>query len=70
MPDENFAKDSISAIKRFRLRKLNKMIQQNADQLKEVLKKGEGDYMVHLKLDQKLKQMRNELAKELGTVVF
>ncbi|MBV6653919.1 MAG: DNA primase [Mameliella sp.] len=70
MPDDNFAKDSISAIKRFRLRKLNKMIQQNADQLKEVLKKGEGDYMVHLKLDQKLKQMRNELAKELGTVVF
>ncbi|MEQ8704702.1 MAG: DNA primase [Phaeodactylibacter sp.] len=70
MPDENFAKDSISAMKRFRLRKLNRMIRQNADQLKAVMEKGEGDYMVHLKLDQKLKQLRNELAKELGTVVF
>lgn len=70
MPDENFAKDSLSAMKRFRLRKLNRMIRQNADQLKAVMENGEGDYMVHLKLDLKLKQLRNELAKELGTVVF
>jgi DNA primase len=70
MPDENFAKDSLSAMKRFRLRKLNRMIMQNAEQLRAVMENGEGDYMAHLKLDQKLKQLRNELAKELGTVVF
>lgn len=70
MPDQNFAKDSISAMKRFRLRKLNRMILENADQLKAVIEKGEGDYLVHLKVDQKLKAIRNELAKELGTVVF
>lgn len=70
MPDENFVKDSISAIKRFRLRKLNRMIKENAKQLRQVLDKGEGDYMLHLKLDQRLKATRNELAKELGTVVF
>lgn len=70
MPDENFVKDSISAIKRFRLRKLNRMIKENAKQLRQVLDNGEGDYMLHLKLDQRLKATRNELAKELGTVVF
>ncbi len=70
MPDDNFVKDSVSAIKRFRLRKLNRMIKENAEQLKQVLENGEGDYMLHLKLDQRLKATRNELARELGTVVF
>lgn len=70
MPDENFAKDSTQALKRFKLRKLNKMIVQNAEKIKQLFEKKSDDYMIYLKLDQKLKVMRNELAEELGTVVL
>lgn len=70
MPEENFVQDSSSAMKRFRLRKLNRMIEENAEKIKALYKAGSDDYMLHLKLDQRLKAMRNELAAELGTVVF
>lgn len=70
MPEENFVKDSSSAMKRFRLRKLNRMIEENAEKIKALYKAGSDEYMLHLKLDQRLKAMRNELAAELGTVVF
>ncbi|HKK80565.1 MAG TPA: toprim domain-containing protein, partial [Phaeodactylibacter sp.] len=70
MPEENFVKDSSSAMKRFRLRKLNRMIEENAEKIKALYKAGSEEYMLHLKLDQRLKAMRNELAAELGTVVF
>lgn len=70
MPDENFVSDSASAIKRFRLRKLNGMIIKNAERIKAALAAGEEDYMPYLKLDQQLKAARNALAQELGTVVF
>ena len=70
MPDENFASDSTQALKRFKLRKLNKMIRQNAEKIKQLFEQKSDDYMTYLKLDQKLKGMRNELAEELGTVVL
>ncbi len=70
MPEENFVQDSSSAMKRFRLRKLNGMIEENAEKIKALYKAGSDEYMLHLKLDQRLKAMRNELAAELGTVVF
>jgi DNA primase len=70
MPEENFVKDSTSALKRFRLRKLNRMIIDNAEKIKELYQAGSDEYLLHLKLDQRLKAMRNELAAELGTVVF
>ncbi|MCB0586580.1 MAG: DNA primase [Phaeodactylibacter sp.] len=70
MPDENFVKDSTQALKRFKLKKLNKMIRQNAEKIKKLFEEKSGDYMVYLKLDQKLKAMRNQLAEELGTVVL
>ncbi|MCB0612015.1 MAG: DNA primase, partial [Phaeodactylibacter sp.] len=70
MPDENFASDSSQALKRFKLRKLNKMIRQNAEKIKQLFEQKSDDYMAYLKLDQKLKGMRNELAEELGTVVL
>lgn len=70
MPDENFAKDSAQALKRFKLRKLDKMIRQNAEKIRQLFEQGSGEYMAYLKLDQKLKGMRNQLAGELGTVVL
>ncbi|MCO6488875.1 MAG: DNA primase [Phaeodactylibacter sp.] len=70
MPDENFEKDSTQALKRFKLRKLNKMIRQNAEKIRQLFEQKSDDYMLYLKLDQKLKVMRNELAEELGTVVL
>lgn len=70
MPDENFARDSTQALKRFKLRKLNKMIRQNAEKIKQLFEQKSEDYIIYLKLDQKLKGMRNELAEELGTVVL
>ncbi|MCO6478148.1 MAG: DNA primase [Phaeodactylibacter sp.] len=70
MPDENFTRDSTQALKRFKLRKLNKMIRQNAEKIKALFEQKSDDYMLYLKLDQKLKALRNELAEELGTVVL
>ena len=70
MPDENFERDSTQALKRFKLRKLNKMIRQNAEKIKQLFEQKSEDYIIYLKLDQKLKGMRNELAEELGTVVL
>lgn len=70
MPDENFARDSTQALKRFKLRKLDKMIRQNAEKIRELFEQKSDNYMAYLKLDQKLKGMRNQLAEELGTVVL
>jgi len=70
MPEENFAKDSASALKRFRLRKLSKMIEKNAEKIKEFSAAGSEEYLLHLKLHQRLKAVHDELAKELGTVVL
>lgn len=71
MPDENFRKDSESGLKRFRLRKINRLIVQNQEELKaHAANKDDVEVMVCLKIDQKLKEMRNQLAAELGTVVF
>ncbi len=72
MPDENFEKDSASALKHFRIRKLRRMIVKNQEKIKAI-SEGEGDpkeLMLHLKLDQRLKAMRNELASDLGIVVL
>jgi DNA primase len=70
MPDENFINDSIQALKRFKLRMLDKMIRQNAEEIKRLFEQKSDDYLAHLKLDQKLKALRNQLAEELGTVVL
>jgi len=70
MPDDNFVNDSIQALKRFKLRMLDKMIRQNAEEIKQLFQQKSDDYLAHLKLDQKLKVLRNQLAEELGTVVL
>lgn len=70
MPDENFVKDSTQALKRFKLKKFDKMIMKNAEKIKTLYEQKSDEFLLYLKLDQKLKAIRNELADELGTVVL
>lgn len=70
MPDENFVNDSVQSLKRFKLRKLDKMIRKNAEQIKTLFQQKSDDYLTYMRLDQKLKTIRNQLAEEMGTVVL
>jgi DNA primase len=71
MPEENFNSDSISALLRFKLNKVIRLCEKNQERLKSI---SAGDDAVQLmrllKVQAKLNEMRNELAKRLGTVVF
>ena len=70
-PELNFSEDSIQALKRFRLRKISRMCQKNQEEIKQLSASGDMEkLMVHMKVQQKLLSIRNELAKELGTVVL
>lgn len=70
-PENNFPKDGEQALKRFKLRKIMRMCEENQKRIEE-LSKGEdaAQLMTHLKVQQKLLEMRNSLADELGTVVL
>ncbi|MEZ4954239.1 MAG: DNA primase [Saprospiraceae bacterium] len=71
MPEENFTKDSVSALLRFKLKKIMRLCEKNQQQLKDL--KGEKDVnkiMRLLKVQSKLLEMRNELANQLGTVIL
>lgn len=71
MPDENFVKDSHHALKRFRLKKIVRKCVENQEKIKSLAKEGKAEeMMLHMRLQQKLLDIRNELAKELGTVVL
>lgn len=68
-PEENYHLDAELAVKRLKLRKIGKVIAENHAKIK-VIDPGDIEQVMPLiKLDQKLKEMRNQLAKELGTVV-
>lgn len=70
-PELNFSEDSIQALKRFRLRKISRMCHKNQEEIKQLSASGDVDkLMLHMKVQQKLLGIRNELAKELGTVVL
>lgn len=70
-PEENFTKDSIQALKRFKLKKIMRMCDKNQAKIKDLTQAGETDQLVaHMKVQQKLLAIRNELAQELGTVVL
>jgi DNA primase len=71
MPDENFVKDSEHALKRFRLKKIVRKCIENQEKIKALGKAGDVEnMMLHMRLQQKLLEIRNELARELGTVVL
>ena len=71
MPDENFFKDSQSALKRFLLRKILKKCDENMLLIKQYSAEGKDKKVVlHMKVQQKLNEMKGELSKELGSVVL
>jgi DNA primase len=70
-PDENFILDATHAIKRFKLHRLIRMCDKNQAQMKEYSLAGEMEnMMLSIRVHQKLLEMRNVLAKELGTVIL
>ena len=70
-PEQNFDKDSLQALLRFKLRKIMRMCDRNLQEI-ETLSKSEDleQLMAHIKVQQKLNGMRNDIAKQLGTVVL
>jgi DNA primase len=70
MPDKNFVTDSKQALKRFKLKKFDKMIKRNAEKIKLLYEQQSDEFLLYMKLDQKLKKIRNQLAEELGTVIL
>jgi len=70
VPEENFIKDASDSLKRFRFRKIGKLIRENLNTLKTLdASANESSYMYHLKLHLRLKEAQASLAKETGTVV-
>lgn len=69
-PSENFIKDSEACLMRFRLQKITKICENNKEKIKELTQKGEMEEIVtFIKVQQKLTNIRNELAAKLGTVI-
>lgn len=69
-PEENFMKDSIYALNMFKFRKIIKMITKNQEKLKNYSADAADTYMKHIKIDMKLKKIRDEIAKKYGIVVI
>ena len=71
MPDENFFQDSQQALLRFRLKKILRKCRENQALIEQYTKSQQMDKVVlHLKVQQRLIEMRNDIADQLGTVVF
>jgi DNA primase len=68
-PEENYNRDAELAVKRLKLRKLGRLIADNHGKMKTLNQQDLEQLLPLIKLDQKLKEMRNQLAKELGMVV-
>ena len=70
-PEENQVLDTTTFIRIFRMEKIDRKARENARTIQKLAQAGEEEKMLlHLRLQQKLIAMRNELAKELGTVVL
>ena len=69
MPEENYHKDAELAVKRLKLRKIGRILADNHAKMKVINQTDVDQLLPLIKLDQKLKEMRNQLAKELGMVV-
>jgi DNA primase len=72
MPDDNHVADAKSGILRFKLRKIERLMEKNQSEIKKVQDEGGNfeEVMKLLKVQQKLIQMRGEIAKEQNTVVL
>ncbi len=69
MPEKNYKKDTVIAVNRIKLRKVNKLLNENQSKIKALQEQG-GDAMdmiKQIKVQQKLLQIREEIANLLGT---
>ena len=70
-PEENFTKDSIYSLRRFKLKKVIKMCNENQEKIGKLQKEDNLPKMMKLmKKQQKLMAIRNELAAQMNTVVI
>ncbi len=70
-PDLNFIRDAEQSLKRFKMKKVFKMMSHNEVLLRKAeMEKDDSMFMRHLKIQMKLNEMKAQLAKELGTVIF
>ncbi|MCE7923589.1 MAG: DNA primase [Haliscomenobacteraceae bacterium CHB4] len=70
-PELNFDLDMRQALDRFKLRKIQKMCDVNLARIKTASDDGDVDAMLrYMKIQQKLNETRNEVAKRAGTVVL
>ena len=70
VPEENFIKDASDSLRKFRFRKITKLIKENNQLLKNFQETGnEKLFMDHMKLHTRLKEVQAILAKEMGIVV-
>ena len=70
-PEENFLLDSIQAVQRFKFKKVIKMCAKNQEDMKAAAAEQDNEkVMMLMKMQMKLNEMRNDLAKELKTVVL
>ncbi len=71
MPDKNFLKDSIDAVRKLLIKKIDKILQEVQEKLKNLdQEKDWSKIMKLLKRDQKFKTIRNELAAQSNTVIL
>ncbi|GJM32648.1 MAG: DNA primase [Saprospiraceae bacterium] len=69
-PEQNFSIDSIEALKRFRLKKIINICEKNQEKIKELALQGKDEEVAaHMRVHQKLVEIRRELTDELKTVV-
>jgi len=70
LPEENFIKDAMLSLKRFRFRKITKLLKENHLILKNLNPlENEALFSDYMKLHLRLKEEQSILAKETGTVV-
>ncbi|MDX2135626.1 MAG: DNA primase [Saprospiraceae bacterium] len=67
VPERNFDRDTRNALDRFKFRKIEKLIAINLQRIKEAELQGDTEAMMTwLRVDQKIRQVRNELFNRLG----
>jgi DNA primase len=69
-PEENFNKDSVSALLQFKFRKVVRLCEKNQLYMKALASDDSSQLMRLMKVQMKLNEMRNELMKQLGMVVL
>lgn len=69
-PEENFSKDSVSALLQFKFRKVVRLCEKNQLHMKALASDDSSQLMRLMKVQMKLNEMRNEIMKQLGMVVL